>query len=74
MTSEYDLRVTEIAVYQADKFPLHFNATRVQLAGDPDGGYFIRLEQEDQAIEIDPEELPLLIQAANTLLQAASND
>lgn len=74
MTSEYDLRVTEIAVYQADKFPLHFNATRVQLAGDSDGGYFIRLEQEDQAIEIDPEEFPLLIQAANTLLQAVSNE
>lgn len=72
--TDYLMTFTDIAVYQADKFPLHHSAVRVQLAGDPDGGYFIRLEQEDQAIEIDPEELPLLVQAANTLLQAVSND
>jgi hypothetical protein len=42
---------------------------RVQLAGDPDGGYFLRLQQEDQVIEVDPAELPLLLEAAQKLLE-----
>ena len=67
--ADYRLRTTDIVVYPVDKSPLHHNAIRVQLAGDPDGGYFIRLEQEDQAIELDPEELPLVVEAARRLLK-----
>jgi hypothetical protein len=46
----------------------------VQLAGDPDGGYFLRLQQEDQVIEVDSKELPLLLEAAQKLLEALPND
>jgi hypothetical protein len=66
---EYRMTFTDVAVFPADKFPLHHSAIRVQLAGDPDGGYFLRLQQEDQVIEVDPEELPLLLEAAQKLLE-----
>ena len=67
--TEYRMTFTDVAVFQTDTFPLHHNAVRVQLAGDPDGGYFLRLQQEDQVIEVDPEEFPLLLEAAQKLLE-----
>ena len=67
--AEYRMIFTDVAVFQTDTFPLHHSAVRVQLAGDPDGGYFLRLQQEDQVIEVDPEEFPLLLAAAQKLLE-----
>jgi hypothetical protein len=60
--------ITDIAVHSTDD-PLSYKAIKVQLAGDRAGGYFIRLEQEDQQIELDPEELPWVMEAAERLLQ-----
>ena len=67
--TQYRMAFTDIAVFQADKFPLHHSTVRVQIGGDPDGGYFLRLQQEDQVIEMDPEGFPLLLEAAQKLLE-----
>jgi hypothetical protein len=67
--AEHRTTITDIAVHTATDDPLSFKAIKVQLAGDRAGGYFIRLEQEDQQIELDPEELPWVLEAAERLLQ-----
>jgi predicted DNA-binding transcriptional regulator YafY len=61
--------ITEIAVHATEHDPLSHKAVQVQLAGDRNGGYFIRLAQEDQEIELDPEELPALMEACEQLLR-----
>lgn len=67
--AEHRTTITEIAVHKAADDPVSFKAIQVQLAGDQAGGYFIRLQQEDQEIELDPEELPLALEAAEQLLR-----
>lgn len=67
--ADHRATITEIAVHKAEDDPVSFKAIQVQLAGDRAGGYFIRFQQEDQEIELDPEELPLLLKAAEQLLQ-----
>lgn len=69
--AEYRATTTAIVVHRTDADPLSYRATQVQLSGDAEGGYFIQLEQEDQCIELDPEELPLIFDAARQLLERA---
>lgn len=70
--TEYRASATEITLHPADKDAMSHTATRVQLAGTKEAGYFIQLVQEDHEIELDPEELPLLMEAARKLLEGAA--
>lgn len=70
--SEYRATTTAIVVHRTDADPLSYKATQVQLSGDAEGGYFIQVEQEDQCIELDPEELPHLLEACEQLLRQQS--
>lgn len=72
--SEYRITTTEISVHKVAMNPLSHRATRVQLIGDKAGGYYLQLEQEDQAIELDPEELSPLMAACQQLLQQMGGD
>lgn len=66
--------ITEIAVHSTEHDPLSYKAVQVQLGGDRDGGYFIRLAQEGQEIELDPDELPVLLKACEQLLRQVRGD
>ena len=67
--ADYRATTTEISLHPVEMDPLSHHATRVQLGGTREGGYFIQVEQEDQCIELDPEELPLLLEACGQLLR-----
>lgn len=66
---EYRATTTEITLHPVEMDPLSHRGTRVQLAGTREAGYFIQVEQEDQCIELDPEELPHLLEACEQLLR-----
>lgn len=72
--AEYRITTTEISVHEIEMNPLSHRATRVQLIGNKVGGYYLQLEQEDQAIELDPEELPHLLKACRQLLHQMKDD
>jgi len=64
----YKTTFTEITTHPAQVNPIYGeSATRVRLA-DEGGGAFIILEQNDQKVCLDPEELPLVMEAAQRLL------
>ena len=67
--TEYSATTTEITVHRTDHDPMHHQAVRVQLAGTQEAGYFICLKQENQCIELDPEELRPLLEACEELLR-----
>lgn len=72
--ADHRTTITEIAVHKVADDPVSFKAIQVQLAGDRAGGYFIRLQQEGQEIELDLEELLLVMEAAEQLLRQVRDD
>jgi hypothetical protein len=71
---DYRITTTEISLHPIEMDPLSHRATSVQLSGTREAGYFIRIEQEDQCIELDPEELSPLMAACRQLLQQMEGD
>ena len=69
--AEYRATITEITLHPVEMDPLSHGATHVQLSGTKDDGYFITVQQEDRSIELDPEELPHLLEACEQLLRQA---
>jgi hypothetical protein len=67
--TDYRATTTEISLHPVEMDPLSHGAIRVQLAGARDAGYFITVQQENQSIELDPEELPVLMEACEQLLR-----
>lgn len=64
----YETTITEITVCPHGKSPVYAeSATHVRME-DEGGGAFIVLEQNDQKVCLDPEELPLVLAAAQKLL------
>lgn len=66
--AEYRATTTEITVHRTDHDPMHHGGVRVQLAGTKESGYFICLKQQEDEIELDPEELSPLLEACKELL------
>lgn len=72
----YVSTVTEVTIHPLGESPvLGDNCTRLRLA-DEAGGLFFELSQDQgpsiSAVRIDPEELPVITQAAATLMQQAA--
>jgi hypothetical protein len=64
----YKTTITEITTHPEQVNPIYAgSATRVRLE-DEGGGAFIVLQQNDQKVCLDPEELPLVMAAAQQLL------
>lgn len=72
--AEYRATTTEITLHPVEMDPLIHSGTRIQLSGSREAGYFIQVEQEDQCIELDPEELPHLLEACEQLLHQMRAD
>lgn len=66
--ADYQATTTEITVHKVNDCPMKYGQTQVRIGGTKDGGYFIILQQEEQEIELDPEELPLIMDASQQLL------
>lgn len=66
--ADYQATTTEITVHKVNDCPMKYGQTTVRIGGTKDGGYFIILQQEEQEIELDPEELPLIVDASQQLL------
>lgn len=66
--ADYHATTTEITVHKVNDCPMKYGQITVRIGGTKDGGYFIILQQEEQEIELDPEELPLIMDASQQLL------
>jgi hypothetical protein len=64
----YKTTFTEITIHSEHENPVHgVSAVHIRLCTEGDGGY-ITIQQDDQSIVLDPEKLPLVMEAAQRLL------